>query len=658
VRPLKTALVALAAAWIASAPALGEIGSWTSIGPGGGTVVFAAVAPSDPTIVYAATGAGGVFVSAAGGVDWRSASAGLTNLRTQCVAVSPVDPSTAYVGTTTGGFKTVNRGASWTALGGGFPASLINSIVIDPSNPATLYAAGTSGVVVKSTNSGATWSDIGASVASIEPRILAIDPATPSTVYLGTLDGGVYRSDDSGAHWNARSAGIEEAHVTALAIDPTDPRRVYAGLAPGGTPSIGGVYRSTDGGTSWAELNAGIDPGGLITALVVAADGTAFVSSRSDPGVGMLASGGTTWLGLGFPSPFPTCLAVGPGAVPPLFIGYGNGILDLGGVLRWDGGADFTASDVNAVTVSALAVDPSAPGRALAGTPSGTFTYDLSAAPLWSTLSVRAGIPSAFFFDTRMPGSVYAGGVGGVWKSTDSGADWAGAANGLPSTQPPVVVRALAAVPGAPDGIFAGTSQGLFITSDGAATWSAGSADLSGKPIYSLSADPAAATTLWAGTDDGVYRSSDSGQSWPRAGAALGTVVRAILRPSDGSGRVLAGTDAGLYSSGDGGGTWRQISGGLPATAVNALAEDAASARLYAGTSAGVFQSDDGGQTWASTDGPANPNVLSLAVFPDGTVVAGTNGGSVYRSAPASAPRGGVVRPAAPPSPRALLPRG
>ena len=245
----------------------------------------------------------------------------------------------------------------------------------------------------------------------------------------------------------------------------------------------------------------------------------------------------------------------------------------------------------------------------------------------------------------------------GVWKSTDAGADWASAVNGLPDTLPPLVVRGLAAVPGAPGGIFAGTNQGLFLTSDGAATWSAGSADLAGKPIYCLAGDPAAATTLWAGTDDGVYRSTDSGQTWPRAGSPLGTVVRAILRPSDGSGRVLAATDAGLYSSGDGGATWRLVSGGLPAAAVNALAEDAASARVFAGTAAGVFESGDGGQTWTSSGGPANPNVLALAVLADGTVLAGTRGGSVYESAPAGAPRGAVVRPAAPPSPRALLPR-
>jgi photosystem II stability/assembly factor-like uncharacterized protein len=659
VKPLKTALAAVAGALILSGAALGEFGTWTGIGPGGGTVVFVAVAPSDPTVVYAATTEGGVFISHAGGVDWGSASIGITDLRTQCVVVSPVDPATAYAGTASGGFKTVNGGASWSALGGGFPSSVITSIVIDPSNPATMYAAGTSGSVVKSTNSGATWTDISASVAAAVPRILAIDPGTTSTLYLGTLDGGVYRSDDAGAHWAARSNGIENSHVTALAIDPTDPRRVYAGFSIGGTGiPVGGVYGSTDGGAHWTALNVGLDPTALVTALVVAADATVYVAGRTGIDLQMLAPGSSVWTAMPFPSSFPLSLAVGPGAAPPLFVGYGSPPFDPGGVTRWDGGAQYTGSAVNAGTVSTIVVDPATPGRALAGTPGGTYTYTAAAADPWSGLSTHAGVPSVFFFDTREPGTVYAGGVRGVWKSTDGGnADWAPAVNGLPDTQPPLVVRALAAVPGTPGGIFAGTSQGLFVTADGAATWSAGSADLAGKPIYSLAADPAATTTLWAGTDDGVYRSTNSGQTWSPAGSPLGAVVRALLiEPA----RVLAGTDAGLFSSGDGGGTWRQLAGGLPAAAVNALVDDAPGASVLAGTAAGVFASSDGGQTWTSTGGPANPNVLSLAVLSDGTVLAGTKGGSVYRSAPAAPPgadRGAVVRPAAPPSPRALPPR-
>ena len=114
-----------------------------------------------------------------------------------------------------------------------------------------------------------------------------------------------------------------------------------------------------------------------------------------------------------------------------------------------------------------------------------------------------------------------------------------------------------------------------------------------------------------------------------RAGSPLGAVVRAILiEPA----RVLAGTDAGLFASGDGG---ADVDGRSPAACLprpsTRWSSDAPSASVLAGTAAGVFASGDGGQTWTSTGGPANPNVLSLAVLSDGTVLAGTKGGSVFR---------------------------
>ena len=79
---------------------------------------------------------------------------------------------------------------------------------------------------------------------------------------------------------------------------------------------------------------------------------------------------------------------------------------------------------------------------------------------------------------------------------------------------------------------------------------------------------------------------------------------------------------------------------------------------LYAGTYAGVWESGDFGNTWTRVGaGPANPQIVSLAVLPEGRLLAGTFSGSAYLlSAPGV--RETVVR--VPPGnrvPRALPPR-
>ena len=118
-------------------------------------------------------------------------------------------------------------------------------------------------------------------------------------------------------------------------------------------------------------------------------------------------------------------------------------------------------------------------------------------------------------------------------------------------------------------------------------------------------------------------------------------------------GAVFAAGEDGLFRSTSAGASWEKLGGGLPSAAAHAVVYDAAGATLYAGTYAGVFESADLGTTWTRVGaGPANPQVLSLALLPEGRLLAGTLGGSAYLlTAPGprqtvvpAAPRGGVPR--------------
>jgi len=79
----------------------------------------------------------------------------------------------------------------WTSLGP--EGGTINSLVIDPLTPTTLYAGTDGGRVFKSTNGGESWSalNLGFSDTPVT-KILAIDPVTPTILYAGTYHNGLF----------------------------------------------------------------------------------------------------------------------------------------------------------------------------------------------------------------------------------------------------------------------------------------------------------------------------------------------------------------------------------------------------------------------------------------------------------------------------------
>jgi photosystem II stability/assembly factor-like uncharacterized protein len=630
------------------------------IGPPGGIVNFVAAAPSDPQVVYASNDGGGIFRSDDAGSTWRSVNTGLSDLKIQCLAVSPDSSGTVYAGGISGGYKTINGGASWSALGGGFPAALVNAFAIDPLSPGTVYVAGSSGTLTKSTNSGASWNAIGTpTVLAAGPRILAVDPAHPATVLLGTLQGGMFRSADGGATWVASNAGLVTSagdpslHVSALAIDPSHSARAYAGTV------ADGVFVSEDSGANWTVSNDGIGQIALATALAVGPDGTAYLAMQQ--GLYERPAGAAGWSRLPAGTNFVNTLSVGAGPAPALFLGYGKFPFDTGGFERWDG-VVFSVSRIPVLVVTAVAADPFTSGRAVVATTSATFEYlpGVAGGP-WTPPYPGAGSsgstalpPISIFFDPRTPGLLYSGSAARIDRSIDGGATTDTTANvGDPATLPLTIVRCFAVQSGTGQGMYAGTSAGLYQSADGGA-WSLGSSDLAQRQIYVLAADPASAATLWAGTDDGVYRSTDGGAHWSHL-SGVGGNVRAVLAASGGARRVLAGADAGVFTSADGGTSWAQATG-LAAT-VNALVENSATGALVAGSVVGAFESADGGASWSpASEGLGNPNVVCLGLLGDGTLLAGTNGGSAFERVRTS-PREPIARAGAGPVPRSLPPR-
>jgi photosystem II stability/assembly factor-like uncharacterized protein len=290
----------------------------------------------------------------------------------------------------------------------------------------------------------------------------------------------------------------------------------------------------------------------------------------------------------------------------------------------------------------AIAVDPSDPGTVYAGvgfetgvsksTDLGQTWHAINAGLLGA--SSEAPTVTALSISPLDDSTLYAGTVGvGVFRSTNGGATWLAVNEGLPGFAGSINIDSVLVSPVQPAVAFVGLSllpdtPDIFRTSDSGVTWQPTNItpDLS---VFTFAADPAIPDTIYAGTSEGIYRSSDGGMNWVAANKGIptkfGTVTNVpalAIDPTNPSflyAGLSSGAGVGAFRSSDGGDSWAPIDIGLTDTSVNALAiSPVDSSTIYAGTtSGGVFQSTDGGGTWGAINqgltGSIDRQVVKLA---------------------------------------------
>jgi len=249
----------------------------------------------------------------------------------------------------------------------------------------------------------------------------------------------------------------------------------------------------------------------------------------------------------------------------------------------------------------------------------------------WTTNGPEAGIILALAIDPAIPATLYAGTTRGVFKSTNGGGSWSAINTGLTESN----VRALAIDPTPPATIYAGTGDvldngGVFKSTNGGDSWSAINTGLTNKTINALGIDPATPATLYAGSYvSGVFKSTNGGDSWSASNAGLTTTgVFALVVDPSAPATLYVGTNplfptgGGAFKSTNGGASWTAMNAGLIDTAVLVLAIDPTTpATLYAGTGGyGVFKSTNGGGSWtainAGLTNPPDGGIGALAVDP------------------------------------------
>ncbi len=167
-------------------------------------------------------------------------------------------------------------------------------------------------------------------------------------------------------------------------------------------------------------------------------------------------------------------------------------------------------------------------------------------------------------------------GAGGLWRSTDGGANWA---RGALSEQ--IFSSFLLCPTASGDSNLFVAGGGGPLSSDYGSTWTG---KYSGLPTYismslAVSSD---GTNLFAGTfGGGVYRSVDTGTSWFSAG--INSPRKYVYALVANGANLFAGTDSGgIFLSSDYTMNWTRVSDGFPNDQITSFAVNPPN--LYAGT--------------------------------------------------------------------------
>ncbi|MEO6324322.1 MAG: hypothetical protein ABIT01_07725 [Thermoanaerobaculia bacterium] len=414
------------------------------------------------------------------------------------------------------------------------------------------------------------------------------------------------------------SHGPWGGHVGSIKVISGTPSTVLAA-------SDGGPFRSTDGGVSFQLSNSGMPDVG-VNSFSVTASGAILAGMQLAGGLFRSTDVGLSWTAIVYPGSSTNTVAAAPSVSGTFYVASNNSI-----GATTDGGASWMERDLGFYVVDLL---PTSATNVLAGTDSGVFRSTDSGAN-WALSN--SGLPNTrircLASDPASPLVVYAGIQGGLYRSADAGQTW----NHLGSFGTQAVWAIL--VTGTT--ILAGEDVGLRRSTNGGTSWSASGIGFTGQPT-SFAIDSAQAGVVYAGgLSLGVWKSNDSGENWGLTSSGIAATNITTLVTGRQGPLVLAGTDR-LFRSVDSGGRWDQAT----LFTVEEVAFDGGTTVVAVGP-ADVSRSTDQGTTWAVVAAQTNPGLGHLAFDPDsvpvslygskgaGVIVRSTDAGSTF-GAPAS----------------------
>ncbi|MDZ7336646.1 MAG: hypothetical protein ONB33_12950 [candidate division KSB1 bacterium] len=606
-----------------------------------------ALAPSDPNILWVGTGEANIFRSSmAGSGVFRSTDAGetweykgLANTHTIArIVIHPTDPNIVYVAASghewtnnpdRGIYKTTNGGESWKKVLYINDKTGAIDLVMDPSDPNTLYAA--------------TWQRI---------RKKWNDPRNEPD-YSGS---GIFKTIDGGEHWQPINQGLPEAKFRGrIGIDlcQSKPNVLYAFIdnyepykepeteetdaygRPRG-PIIKGatIFRSVDAGKSWQQTHETTDE----TVKLSGTYGWVFGQIRVDPiyenkiyvmGIHLHVSedGGKTFRRLTGMHVDHHGLWIDPDN--PKYLVNAN---DGGLAISYDGGQNWRTFTDNLPLVQFFNVmyDMAEPFHVYGSIQDhGSYrgVVDLSLGrdriPAVRWEPAPGGEGSHHAIDPTDPNIVYSAGFYGTLTRSDLGKNERKTIAPKPGPNEPKLrgqwLAPFIISPHNPRIIYHGMNF-LFRSLDQGDTWQKISPDLTYndpnkmgdipyQTIFTISESPLKFGLIYVGTDDGrAHVTHDYGLSWQEISKPLPDrwISRIVASKFDEGTIYLAQNGkrdddfaAYLWRSRDYGRSWEDLSSNLPCGPINVVREDPKNKNvLYVGTDLGAYVSIDAGNSW------------------------------------------------------------
>lgn len=293
-----------------------------------------------------------------------------------------------------------------------------------------------------------------------------------------------------------------------------------------------------------------------------------------------------------------------------------------------------------------------------------------AALPSWKSVNPRglfynrtganyiSGRTNSIAFDPADPTIIYAAAAGGgVWRSTDDGANWTVLTDSLSS----LACGAIATDPLTPDIVYLGTGElnysndsyygdGLFKTTDGGTTWTKLFDTFIGRYFSQIVVNYSNPDIVYVASDVNVYKSTNAGLNW--SNTRCGSLVNCLIMDPANTQVLYAslggtGTNS-IKKSTDGGTTWSTLTNGLPTTSMGrtqlAIARTnsniiyASIANRVNNSLLGLYRTTDGGANWSLRANTPNylgsqgwyDNALTVSLFDPNFVVVG--GVDIYAS--------------------------